>query len=148
MDCGRPVMRETQAQSGDKFEHPALILDGHYHGLWAARILGRHGIHVYVVASNSGRLLNAALFSKYCKGIFFVNGKWDDRECLKMILKKVARRFSKRLVVYPVTDLKALYLSEIQKDLADDYFLPIGEKESVETLVNKKKFYRELEKIK
>ncbi|MFX1535217.1 MAG: hypothetical protein ACFFDI_13415 [Promethearchaeota archaeon] len=50
------------------------------------------------------------------------------------------------LVVYPVTDLKALYLSEIQEDLADDYFLSTGKKESVETLVNKKKFYRELEK--
>lgn len=127
-----------------EFKNPALILGGELAGLQAARILGKRGVPVYVVASYPQ---NVALASRYCKKKRVVDEPWDCKT-LKMILKEAARATSKRLVVYPVSDELALNLSIIKDDLSDDFCFAVGERHAMETLINKRKFYQLLRKSK
>jgi predicted ATP-grasp superfamily ATP-dependent carboligase len=71
--------------------------------------------------------------------------RWD-REVLKNLLKMIGRSLGRRAVVYPTSDLDALNLSELKEDLPDDYHFVVGDKEPVEILVNKSKFYRVLDR--
>ena len=127
-----------------EFKNPALILGGELAGLQAARILGKRGVAVYVVASYPQ---NVALASRYCKRKRVIGEPWDFK-ALKMMLKEAARATSKRLVVYPVSDELALNLSIIKDDLPDDFCFAVGERRAMETLINKRKFYQLLSKNK
>jgi predicted ATP-grasp superfamily ATP-dependent carboligase len=123
------------------FEHPALILNGNVNGLWAARELGKHNISVQVVAKEKNQI---ALWSKYCEKRMLFPRYWSCQD-LKRILRIVARINSKRVVVYPLSDMDALNLSRIKDDLPDDYFFVVGGKRAVETLINKRRFYHALD---
>ena len=125
-----------------EFRNPVLVLGGYLRGLWAARILGKRGIDVYMVANKS----NLALFSRYCKGAFLVNRPLTSQEVLRKILRELSGKLGERPVVYPITDLDALNLSEMKDDLADDYYFVVGDKEPVDTIVNKSKFYKALDR--
>ncbi len=127
-----------------EFKNPALILGGELAGLWAARILGRRGVDVYIV---TGDAQDVALSSKYCKKKRVIAGPWDC-QVLRKILREAARTTSKRLVVYPASDDLALNLSIIKDDLPDDFCFVVGERDAVETLVNKRRFYQVLKKNK
>jgi predicted ATP-grasp superfamily ATP-dependent carboligase len=50
--------------------------------------------------------------------------------------------------VYPISDELALNLSLIKDDLPDDFCFVVGERDAMETLINKRRFYRVLEKNK
>jgi D-aspartate ligase len=127
-----------------EFKNPALILGGDLAGLWAARILGRRGVDVYIVTDSQH---DVALSSKYCKKKR-VNTAPLNCQVLKKILREAARTTSKRLVVYPGSDLTALNLSRIKDDLSDDFYFAVGERDAVETLVNKRRFYQVLRRHK
>jgi predicted ATP-grasp superfamily ATP-dependent carboligase len=125
-----------------QYSDPVLVLGGSLSGLGVLRTFGRHGIDAYLVADRK----EPAVFSKYCKRSFNVSGKRFDREILKKLLKRIGRMLSKPIVVYPTTDLDALNLAEIKDDLAEDFHFVVGDKAPVETLVNKTKFYRALDR--
>ncbi len=125
-----------------EIKNPALILGGDLGGLWAAKILGKKGIDVYIVTDKQQ---DFALSSKYCKKKIITAMPWDYYVLIK-ILKRAARATSKRLVVYPGTDDLALSLSRIKEEIPDDFHFAVGKKNIVETLVNKKKFYQTLKK--
>ena len=127
-----------------EFENPALILGGELAGLWAARILGKRGVDVYIV---TGDQHDVALSSKYCKKKRVIAGPWNC-QVLRKILRDATRATSKRLVVYPASDDLALNLSIIKDDLPDDFYFAVGERDAVETLVNKRRFYQVLKKNK
>ena len=126
------------------FKNPVLVLGGELAGLWVARILGRQGIDVYVV---TGDPKDVALSSKYCKKKRVIGGPWDC-QILRKILREAARTTSKRLVVFPGADDLALNLSILKDDLRDDFYFAVGDRDAVETLVNKKRFYQVLKKHK
>ena len=125
-----------------EIKNPALILGGDLGGLWAARILGKKGIAVYIVTDKQQ---DFALSSKYCKKKIVTTMPWDYNVLVK-ILKRAARATSKRLVVYPGTDDLVLSLSRIKEEIPDDFHFVVGKKNSAETLVNKKLFYQMLKK--
>jgi predicted ATP-grasp superfamily ATP-dependent carboligase len=129
---------------GRDFNNPALVLGGELAGLWVARILGSQGIDVYIV---TGDQHDVALSSKYCKKKRVIAGPWDCK-ILRNILREAARTTSKRLVVYPGSDDLALNLSIIKDDIPDDFCFVVGDKDAVETLINKRKFYQVLKKHK
>jgi D-aspartate ligase len=126
------------------FKNPVLVLGGELAGLWVARILGRQGIDVYVV---TGDPKDVALSSKYCKKKRVIAGPWDC-QILRKILREAARTTSKRLVVFPGADDLALNLSILKDDLPDDFYFVVGDRDAVETLVDKKRFYQVLKKHK
>jgi predicted ATP-grasp superfamily ATP-dependent carboligase len=122
------------------FAYPALLLNGNVNGLWIARELGKHNIGVQVVAKERHQI---ALWSKYCVKRLFFPGYWSCQD-LERILRIAARTNSKRIVVYPLSDMDALNLSKIKDDLPDDYFFVVGSKSAAETLLNKRRFYQAL----
>lgn len=125
-----------------KFKDPVLIIGGGLAGLWIARILGKHGIPIYLLLDGN----DEAMFSKYCKESFVATGIRQNRETLKNFLRRMARSLTGRVVVYPTSDLDALNLSELKEEIVDDYHFVVGDKESVRILVNKKEFYKALER--
>lgn len=125
-----------------KHSDPVVVLGGSLTGLGVLRTFGRRGIDAYLVTDRK----EPAVFSKYCKRSFNVSGKRFDREILKKLLKRIGRMLGRRIVVYPTTDLDALNLAEIKDDLAEDFHFVVGDKAPVETLVNKSKFYKALDR--
>jgi len=123
-----------------KFPNPVIVLGANVTALGLARILGKRGIDVYLAIDRK----DDAIFSKYCKRSFIAAGMERDREILKDLLIKIGKSLTKRIVVYPTSDLNALYLSELKYDLPDDYHFVVGDKEPVEILVKKSKFYKAL----
>lgn len=126
----------------EKFGDPVIVLGGGLTGLGLVRTLGRRGIDVYLVVDRKDEVV----FSKYCKGSFVASGMRYNREILKKLLRKIGRSLSRRVVVYPTSDLDALNLSELKDDLSDDCHFVVGDKEPVKVLVNKSKFYKALDR--
>jgi len=125
-----------------RFRNPVLVLGGGVTGLGIARTLGRQGIDIYLVVDR----MDEAVFSKYCKRSFMVADLRYDRDVLKNFLEKIGRSLSRRIVAYPTSDLDALNLSELKDELADNYHFVVGDREPVEILVNKSKFYKVLDR--
>lgn len=121
---------------------PVIVLGGGLCGLGLVRTFGSRGIDAYLVVDRK----DEAIFSKYCKRRFIATGMRYNREILKKLLKEIGRSLSRRVVVYPTSDLDALNLSELKDDLPDDYHFVVGDKEPVEILVNKSKFYKALDR--
>ena len=125
-----------------EFAYPSVILSGGSIGLWVTRELGKHSVHVQVVAKSKD--YQVAFYSKYCKERTVFPGPWDFQK-VKRLMRRIAKTSSKRIVVYPMSDIDALNLSRIKDELKDDFFIVIGSESATETLVNKQKFYQSLE---
>lgn len=125
-----------------RFRNPVLVLGGGVTGLGVARTLGRRGINVYMVVDQK----DVAIFGKYCKKSFIVPRFRYNKEVLENFLRKFGKSPRKRIVVYPTSDLDALNLSELKEILADDFHFVVGDKEAVEILANKSKFYKALDR--
>jgi len=123
-----------------RFLNPVVVIGTGMTALGVARTLGRHGIDVYAVTDKR----DPVVFSKYCKKSFTIDETKHHKGILKRLLIEIGKSLSKRAVVYPTSDMDALNLAELKNELSDDYFFVVGDKEPVETLVNKKKFYRVL----
>lgn len=121
--------------------NPVVVLGGSLTALGMTRAFGKRGIDVYLVMDKKG----IAAFSKYCKRSFVAPGMERDRSILKNLLTKIGKSFSRRAVIYPTSDLDALNLAELKDELPDDYHFVVGDKEPVEILVNKSKFYKALD---
>lgn len=123
-----------------RFLNPVVVIGTGQTALGIARALGRHGIDVFAVTDKR----DPVVFSKYCKKSFTTNETRNHKGILKRLLIEIGKSFSKRAVIYPTSDMDALNLAELKNELPDDYLFVVGDKEAVETLVNKKKFYRVL----
>ena len=126
-----------------RFPNPVVVIGTGQTPLGVARALGRHGIDVFAVSKKR----DPVVFSKYCKRSFTTNETRLHKGILKRLLIEIGKSLSKRAVVYPTSDMDALNLAELKNELSDDYFFVVGDKEAVETLVNKKKFYRVLSSV-
>jgi len=125
-----------------KNKNPVLILEGTLNGLVAARYFNKYGVTVYLVTQEKSE---SALFSRYYKKKYVVQSLWASND-FKRILKKVGSLTNSRLVVYAATDLAALFLSKLKNEVRDDYHFVVGDPEATEILVDKEKFYQQLEK--
>ena len=122
------------------YPNPAVVVGGGLTALGTMRALGRRGIDVYLILDGSG----TAHYSKYCKRSLSAIGMKYDRGILKSVLKELGRSFSRRVVVYPTSDVDTINLAELKDELPDDYCFVVGDKEPVKMLVNKRDFYEAL----
>jgi len=125
-----------------RFLNPVVVVGTGQTALGIVRALGRHGIDVFAVSDRR----DPVVFSKYCKKSFTTNETRNHKDVLRRLLIEIGKGFSRRAVIYPTSDMDALTLAELKNELSDDYLFVVGDKEAVETLVNKKKFYRVLSK--
>jgi len=126
----------------EKFSSPAVVIGGgSVTGLGAIRSLGRAGIDVYYVEEEK----SAGIYSKYCK-MYVVSPKIShNEEELKNILLKIEHQTGHSAVLFPASDLYALYLSDLVDELRS-YCMLLPKRETLELLVNKKSFYQSLKK--
>lgn len=124
-----------------RLKNPVVVLGGGLTGIGVERNLGRSGIKVYLVLEKK----DIATYSKYCNEYFIVPQISRDKETLKALLAKLRHRLDHPAVVFPTSDIFALSLSEIRKDEEDSsYYFSIPSRDALETLIEKKKFYKSL----
>lgn len=121
------------------FSIPALVLGGGITGLGAIRSLGRTGINVYHVDDKK----TLAIYSKYCKRYFIAPKISQDKEELKSVLQRVKCQIGNAAVLFPASDLYALYVSDLIDNLSS-YRVPGPKREILEILINKRNFYQSL----
>jgi D-aspartate ligase len=119
---------------------PVILIYGATHALRIARNLGSVGIDVYCMTDHR---FAPAIFSKYCKGFAVLPGIGTDPERLRTSLHRLAKTLTQKGVLFPTDDTSLLTLSSIVNEL-DNYISFIPNKEIIETLVLKKKFYKSL----
>lgn len=123
-----------------KFENPAILFGGEsITGLGVLRNLGKNGVAIYYVAERKSEVI----FSKYCKGYFIIPRIEHDKEVLKNFFEKFENKLNNYAVVFPGSDLFCLNLSLFK---SENYHILLPNREIVEILVNKKKFYQSLAK--
>ncbi len=124
------------------FTVPAIIFGGDaVTALGVMRNLARNGIDVYYVTDRK----DEAVFSRYCKRAFVVPKIQDDISTLSGFLNTFQKRVYFGAVAFPGSDLFALNLSSLTKEIGGAFELVLPGIEILETLVNKKKFYRSLD---
>jgi len=123
-----------------KFRNPAIVLGGGgTTGLGAIRSLGRAGVAVYYIDDKKSE----AIYSKYCKKSFISPKIGHNKEELGRILLKLQHNIGDAAVLFPASDSYALSLSDLINELSG-YYLPAPEKEVIEILINKRRFYQSL----
>lgn len=125
--------------------NPVIILDGDrgdITSLGLGWLFARRGIDVYLAMDQKNKF-STVKFSSYFKKIYNVPGIGYNREVVKKFLKNI--RLNNRAVVYPFTDPNTQILSEIKDELPDNYYYVVGDKEAVEILVKKDRFYQTLQ---
>jgi predicted ATP-grasp superfamily ATP-dependent carboligase len=124
------------------YHNPIIVLGEELSALHIIRTFERRNIDVHCIITKKSPII----FSKYLKKYYINTKVKNDIDALKKILNKISKKFSKRAVVYPTSDLDALNLSMIKEQVKDDFYIIAGNKEIVEILVNKSKFYEVISK--
>jgi len=123
-----------------QFKNVAVLFGGDsITALGFMRNLGRNGVPTFYV----GEKRCEAIFSRYCKRYFLVPEIEHNIEVLERFLKKLEKQLKNYAVIFPGSDLFCLGLSEVG---SENYHVLLANKETVETLVNKKRFYQSLAK--
>ncbi len=125
----------------ERYENSVVVLGGGLTGLGVERNLGRNGIKVHLVLEKK----DITIYSKYCNKYYIVPKIYQDIEDLKSFLTKMRHRLNHPAVIFPTSDISALNLSAIREDEEDgSYYFSIPPRDALETLVEKKRFYRSL----
>ena len=123
-----------------KYKNTAIVLGGGINGLGLTRNLGRNGVCVYCVTDN----VNEVIFSRYCKKYFIVRHIQENKDALKLFLKKLGKNLNDYAILFPTSDLFSLHLSDLKDELEGNYHVLLPKSEVVKTLVEKKRFYPSL----
>ncbi len=119
-------------------------------GLGVARNLGRNGVKVLCVTEeeNSARSSEIA-YSRYCERYYAVPQIERSKRVLSAFLCDVKRELQYPSVLFPCSDVFCIALSQLRDELnseLSDHYVTFGGSETIETLVNKRKFYQSLDK--
>jgi D-aspartate ligase len=122
-----------------EFRIPAIVLGGGaITGLGAIRSLGRTGVTVYYMDEKKSE----AIHSKYCKKYFIFPEIGHNKDKLKSVLLKLEDTIGDA-VLFPASDSYAICLPSLIDEL-NSYYLPAPEREVIEILINKRRFYESL----
>jgi D-aspartate ligase len=122
-----------------EFRIPAIVLGGGaITGLGAIRSLGRTGVTVYYMDEKKSE----AIHSKYCKKYFIFPEIGHNEDKLKSVLLKLEDTIGDA-VLFPASDSYAIRLPSLIDEL-NSYYLPAPEREVIEILINKRRFYESL----
>jgi D-aspartate ligase len=119
---------------------PTIVFGGGINGLGIVRNLGREGINVCSVVDR----FDGAIFSKYCKKHYLLPDYKERKDEAKSFLTNFSRSYTTRAVIFATDDIGTLVLADLKSDLKDDYYFVLPEKETVEKLVVKRRFYQSL----
>lgn len=126
--------------------HPAIIFGpDSITGLGVARNLGRNGVKVYCVTEQK----NEIAYSKYCKGFYAIPHIEKNNYILRAFLSNVKAKLQHPSVLFPCSDFFCISLSQIRDELnseINDQYVTFGKSQTIETLVNKRKFYQSLDR--
>ncbi len=120
-------------------EHPALILKAsgdaiHHGGLGVARTLGRLGVPVYAVVAGGCTPLSV---SSYVRKSFIWKSWPEDRASYLHAMSEIGKRFDRRIVLFSMDDLSAIYAGENAIELSPWFILPHVEREIPRRLADK-----------
>lgn len=138
----QPVILTTIEQSCRKmkFSNPAIVLgSGAVTGLGAVRSLGRAGVTVYHIDEEK----TIVKYSKYLKESFVLPKMGSNKNELRRVLLELQHQIGKGAVLFPATDFYARTLADLSDELSG-YYIPIAKKETIDILINKRKFYESL----
>jgi predicted ATP-grasp superfamily ATP-dependent carboligase len=114
------------------------------HGLGIARNLGKNGVKVFCVSEEP----NVIAHSKYCQKFYAIPNIETGKGVLKNFLSNLKKELNHPAVIFPCSDLFCISLSQIKEEpnsVLNGQYTVFGSRETVETLVNKRKFYQSLE---
>jgi predicted ATP-grasp superfamily ATP-dependent carboligase len=122
---------------------PVILLGGGgVNGLGIARNFGRLGIDVYCATATRNDLVT---YSKYCRTVFHVPGVDEHPDRMTAFLHTFSRQIVPKAYLHPTSDFAILTLSQMLPQL-EPFVAVIPDHTTVETIVNKRKFYQSLEK--
>ena len=114
---------------------PVVVLrSGHHGGLGIVRSLGRLGVPVYCVDSD---WWEAAFASRYCRGRFLLDVESEPVETALTHLRTIARKVGGRPILMPTTDRTCIWVAENDRELRQDFGLPLQDAALVHTLCDK-----------
>ncbi|MCJ7424822.1 hypothetical protein MUP01_11240 [Candidatus Bathyarchaeota archaeon] len=126
-----------------RFPFPAILFGGDsVNALGVLRNLGRNGVAVYYVTDRK----TEAVFSRYCKRSFVIPNIERDRKILMTFLTNFEKKIGSSAVIFSGSDMFCLGLSSLENEMSRGYHVLLPKSDVVETLVNKRKFYRSLDK--
>lgn len=124
-------------------ENPAIILGGSsVTSLGICRNLGENGVSVICVDNRR----NETAFSRFCAEFFAIPGIENSPRALKSFFGELDKRVESSAVLFPASDLFCLNLASIVDEISGKYVF-LASRQSVETLVNKEKFYLSLMRV-
>lgn len=115
----------------------AFVLDMGPNGLGIARSLGRSGIPVVGV---DFWVDAAGLRSRYCKPLLIPSPIKDPEGALSSLLKE-GRKSVDDGILFPASDVFALFVSRFRKELSDCFQFAMPSQDMLESLVNKREQY-------
>ena len=116
------------------YNNSAFVLDNGLNSLGVVRCLGRHHVPVYVVCSDKKR---EASKSRYAKNIILED---TSDETIISILIDNAKRLEHKPTLFFTSDYYLKFVSHHYDVLSKYFLIQISERESIETVSEKKKF--------
>ena len=120
----------------------ALVTGLDITGLGVIRSLGRRGIPVIGLDSNPKQI---GLFSRYCKKLVCINPE-NEKEYINLLLD-LGEQMNTKGVIFQGSDAHTSSILKYRNKLERYYEFPMANLEIIEKLINKKKFYKTLEKL-
>ncbi len=128
-----------------KYDKPIAFVLGKYitGGLGVVRCLGRNQIPVIWLDSNPKQI---GFFSKYCHGIICPSLKQNPQEYIDFLVK-IGKNLDQKGVLLPIGDIEVYAILKHKNVLKNYYHIPMSDLKITEKLLNKKIFYKTLEKL-
>jgi len=118
---------------------PVVVLDVGYGGLAIARSLGRMGISVYGVATDSRA---AGLASRYWTRTFGWSFAEHPADRSVDFMQEVGRTIGAQAILMPTSDTTIMFLAEHAETLKERFLFPHQPAALIRSLVNKEQMYR------
>jgi D-aspartate ligase len=132
-----PLMHATTGKGAFDTETGAFVLGMNETGLTAARCLGREGISVkgFDIAAK-----RAGFRSRYCRAEVCPDPLHQPDDLARFLNHQVGDG-SKKVVLFPTSDLFFLFLSRHRAQLADKFLMNLPSEDVAESVVNKRRLY-------
>lgn len=116
----------------------AVIVDGHFHSLGAARNLAKHGVPVYILDTG----VCVAQFSRHVKRFFKCPPADDEAAFVEFLLRIATERNMNDWVLFPSTDEYVRIFAQYRERLSERYIVTTPPWDVVKFLYDKRLTFR------
>ena len=128
-----------------KLKTGVIVTPGFANALGVVRSFGRRGIPVIYLDSARAYFTNS---SRYIRGhLRFPSPDESESEFIEALLN-FGKQLDNKMVIIPTTDPYVLCLSKHKRELQQFYLMPVPDYDTVLAMLNKKKFYKLLVRMK